>query len=89
MRIAGAEVARHRLLIDVIQVAGGPALADHVDDRALAGLGDATALEQLDERAVGRGGIVPRPTPGRRSNSRGDEDDGNDSAPSAQHSPSS
>ena len=38
----------------VLDVAGVATFADHVDDRALPGLGNAPALEQLDERAVGR-----------------------------------
>ena len=37
-----------------------PALAHHLDDRALACFRHAPALEQLDERALGRGAVGKR-----------------------------
>lgn len=37
--------AGDRLLVDVVQIADGPPPSDHLDDRTLPGLGDATALE--------------------------------------------
>ena len=55
-------------LVDEVQVGGRAALADHVDDRALAVLGHSPALEQLHERAV-----VPR---ARSAVDRGEDGDG-------------
>ena len=67
------------LLIDVVQVGDGPALADHLDDRALALLGHAPALEQLDHRAVGR--RDPRPAPRDVRDPGGEQARGSGTAP--------
>jgi hypothetical protein len=46
------------LLKQKCDVAGRPALANHIDDGALAGFRYPAALEQFDQRAVGRRRIV-------------------------------
>ena len=85
IRIAGGESARHRLLIDVVQVADRPSLADHLQDRALTLFGDAPALEQLDHRAVGRRGILRPPRRRDVRDPRAEQGDRKETAPGTQY----
>ncbi len=65
----GREALRHRPVIDEIQVAHGPALADHLDHGPLACLGHAPAREQPGQRTVRRGSHL-RPPSARPGGSR-------------------